>query len=319
MTAPTGSTEEGISIALHGLVGDSDTLHCCWSQSPMQRCTAMEVYRTTSITTTDSTSPSPIKPAAGSSCPALSVPPASITSSTISRCTKPVPPPTLPTVWLRLRQGPSIPTTGTTTPLAPPIRPPRNSAKITDGSATTQTPLTTTGTTDKTAIDALSRLAVNDSTPTHTTTTTTTTTTEQLTPLSLSVTDTSKEHHETDAKETRIARQLTAKQPRYEYHRYSPLRTVDDYTQGLLIFNKSKAKESFLSFQTAVIPKSLTVLNKEESRLAVQVHRYLLIYMGDKAHTNPIEQVHELLQLGFTHSELRDEIYLCADYKTSRE
>jgi hypothetical protein len=111
------------------------------------------------------------------------------------------------------------------------------------------------------------------------------------------------------AEEARRARQETAKQPRFDIKNYPNLRTSDDYARGAIL-NKSKIKEQFLSFQNNVIPKSLTDLNKENNKLAIQIHKDLLGYMGDKQLPFPAMLAQDILRKGYEFKAIRDEIYL---------
>ena len=83
------------------------------------------------------------------------------------------------------------------------------------------------------------------------------------------------------AEEARKMRQEIAKQARFDIKNFPNLRTADDFARGAIL-NKSKIKETFLCFQANVIPKSLTDLNKDSNKLALQIHKDLLGYMGDK-------------------------------------
>jgi hypothetical protein len=72
----------------------------------------------------------------------------------------------------------------------------------------------------------------------------------------------------------------------------------------------SKVKEQFLSFQSNVILKSLTDLNKENDKLAIQIHKDLLGYMGDICLPNRVMLAQAILRKGFEYKLIRDEIYL---------
>eukprot|EP01039_Chlorochromonas_danica_P007189 gene7189-7956_t len=111
------------------------------------------------------------------------------------------------------------------------------------------------------------------------------------------------------AEEARKARQEIAKQARFDVKNFPNLRSPDDFARGLIL-NKSKVKEQFLSFQPNVIPKSLTDLNKEYNKLALQIHKDLLGYMGDKQLPFPAMLAQDILRKGYEHKPIRDEIYL---------
>lgn len=112
-----------------------------------------------------------------------------------------------------------------------------------------------------------------------------------------------------EAEEARKVRQEIAKQARFDVKNFPNLRTADDYARGAIL-NKSKIKEQFLSFQNTVIPKSLTDLNKENNKLAIQIHKDLLGYMGDKQLPFPAMLAQDILRKGYEYKPIRDEIYL---------
>ena len=111
------------------------------------------------------------------------------------------------------------------------------------------------------------------------------------------------------AEEARRVRQEIAKQARFDVKNYPNLRTADDFARGAVL-NKSKIKENFLSFQPMVIPKSLTDLNRDHNKLALQIHKDLLGYMGDKQLPFPAMLAQDILRKGYEFKSIRDEIYL---------
>lgn len=112
------------------------------------------------------------------------------------------------------------------------------------------------------------------------------------------------------AEEARKKRQEYAKQARFDLKHYPGLRTADDFARGLLL-NKSKVKEGFLLFQGSVIPKSILDLSsKEANKLALQMHKDLLGYMGDKQMPFPQMLAQDILRKGFEYKPIRDEIYV---------
>ena len=112
-----------------------------------------------------------------------------------------------------------------------------------------------------------------------------------------------------EAEQARRMRREVAAQARFDHRNFPYLCTADDFAKGIII-NKAKAKECFLSFQSSVIPRSLLELDKEFSRVAVQMHKNLLGYMGDKQLSFPAMLAHDILQKGFKYKEIRDEIYM---------
>lgn len=111
------------------------------------------------------------------------------------------------------------------------------------------------------------------------------------------------------AEEARQMRQEIAKQARFDVKNYPNLRTADDFARGAVL-NKTKIKENFLSFQPMVIPKSITDLNRENNKLALQIHKDLLGYMGDKQLPFPAMLAQDILRKGFEYKPIRDEIYM---------
>lgn len=111
------------------------------------------------------------------------------------------------------------------------------------------------------------------------------------------------------AEEARLVRREIATQPRFDFKNYPNLCTADDFAKGIIL-NKSKFKDCFLSFQTSVIPRSLVELSKDFNKLAVQLHKNLLGYMGDKQMHFPAMLAQEILRKGFTYKNMRDEIYI---------
>lgn len=65
-----------------------------------------------------------------------------------------------------------------------------------------------------------------------------------------------------------------------------------------------------LKWQNTLIPKSLTDLPAETSKIAVQLHKSLLGYMGDKSMAFPATLAQDILQKGLEIYEMRDEVYL---------
>jgi hypothetical protein len=111
------------------------------------------------------------------------------------------------------------------------------------------------------------------------------------------------------AEEARKKRQELAKQARFDVKNFPGLRTADDFARGAIL-NKGKVKEQFLTFQNSVIPKSLLDLNKDNNKLAMQIHKDLLGYMGDKQMPFPAMLAQDILRKGFEYKPIREEIYM---------
>lgn len=113
-----------------------------------------------------------------------------------------------------------------------------------------------------------------------------------------------------EAEEARKKRQEVAKQARYDIKNYPHLRSADDFAKGV-IYNKAKVKEQFLTFQSSVIPKSLLDMNNSaNNKLAMQMHKDLLGYMGDKKIQYPAMLAQDILRKGWEYKPIRDEIYV---------
>jgi myosin heavy subunit len=112
-----------------------------------------------------------------------------------------------------------------------------------------------------------------------------------------------------EAEEARRQRQVDAAQPKYALQYFSMLRDPNDYAKGAIL-NKSRIKASQLVHQTSKIPKSITVLDKETNKRALEIHKNLLGYMGDIHMPFPAMLAYDVLRKGFESKELRDEIYV---------
>ena len=75
------------------------------------------------------------------------------------------------------------------------------------------------------------------------------------------------------------------------------------------MMGKKAVKAKFLTFQNKTINRSLTVLDKDLNKIAVQLHRNLLGYMGDKQMAYPATLAHNVILKGNEMPELVDEIY----------
>lgn len=112
-----------------------------------------------------------------------------------------------------------------------------------------------------------------------------------------------------EAEKVRKQRKEIARQARFELKNFPGLRSADDFAKGVLL-QKQKVKDSFLVFQKDVIGRSICDLNKELSKVAIQIHKDLLGYMGDKQMPFPPMLAQDVLQKGFSVAGLRDEIYI---------
>ncbi len=112
-----------------------------------------------------------------------------------------------------------------------------------------------------------------------------------------------------EAEREREQKKNLARQARFDLKNFSGLRSADDFAKGTIL-NKKKVKDCFLSWQNENISKSLCDLNKDMSKVATQIHKDLLGYMGDKQMPFPAMLAQDILQKGFGIAGLRDEIYI---------
>jgi len=104
-------------------------------------------------------------------------------------------------------------------------------------------------------------------------------------------------------------RREEAKNTKFRFWNFSQLRSPDDFAKGMLL-NKKKIKEGMLKFQESLIPKSLLDMSKDNSKVAINVHRCMLGYMGDKQMSFPATLAHDILTKGLENPLVRDEIYM---------
>jgi hypothetical protein len=107
----------------------------------------------------------------------------------------------------------------------------------------------------------------------------------------------------------RQERRNRARNPKYNFKNYSGLRTPDDFAKGVML-NKKKVKEAMLKWQNTLISKSLLEMDSNLSKLALQIHKSLLGYMGDKQMAFPATLAQDILQHGWQEPGIRDEIYM---------
>ncbi len=111
------------------------------------------------------------------------------------------------------------------------------------------------------------------------------------------------------AEKARNEKKELARQARFDLKNFSGLRTADDFAKGAIL-NKQSVKDKFLVWQGTVISKSLMDLPKELSKIAIQIHKDLLGYMGDKHMPFPAMLAQDVLRKGYETPSIRDEIFL---------
>ena len=107
----------------------------------------------------------------------------------------------------------------------------------------------------------------------------------------------------------RDQRREDAKNTKYRFWNFSSLRSPDDYAKGT-IMGKKKVKDGMLKWQDNLIPKSLLELSRDNSKLAINIHRCLLGYMGDKQMSFPATLAHDILTKGLEGPAIRNEVYV---------
>jgi myosin heavy subunit len=111
--------------------------------------------------------------------------------------------------------------------------------------------------------------------------------------------------------EAKAQRELLLKEcrgARYDLVNFEGLRSGDDYSKGIL-FNRSKIVEGMLVFQKDAINKSLCDLNKDLGKVALNMNKNLLGYMGEKRMAYPSTLAQDILKTGFDSENMRDELY----------
>ena len=106
----------------------------------------------------------------------------------------------------------------------------------------------------------------------------------------------------------RAERNARARNPKFKFANFPALRGADDYAKGV-VMQKKQLKEGMLQWQAVEIPRSLTELAADDSKLAVHVHKSLLGYMGEKQMSFPAMLAQDVLQKGLAREGLRDELY----------
>lgn len=100
-----------------------------------------------------------------------------------------------------------------------------------------------------------------------------------------------------------------ARNERFELRYFGGLRSADDFAKGTIL-NKKKLKDGMLVHSASQIPKSLTDLSRDLNKLALQINKDMLGYMGEKAMQFPATLAQDILQKGIETLEIRDEIYV---------
>ena len=117
------------------------------------------------------------------------------------------------------------------------------------------------------------------------------------------------EANDDELEKERKERRRHAGNPKFHFSKFSGLRSADDFAKGVLL-NKKKVKDGMLKWQGTVISKPLTELEPSYHKAAIQIHKSLLGYMGDKQMSYPATLAQDIVQKGYDTPQLRDEIYV---------
>jgi myosin heavy subunit len=113
-----------------------------------------------------------------------------------------------------------------------------------------------------------------------------------------------------EMKRLRLEKERKAGASKYNFTRFSKIRSPDDFAAGIFL-NKKKTKMNQLRWQGSVIPTSiLDYSSKELSKIATRIHKDILGYTGDKSMSFPATLAHDILTKGLEYPELVDEIYI---------
>jgi len=102
-------------------------------------------------------------------------------------------------------------------------------------------------------------------------------------------------------------RRELARNLRFDFTKYHRIRPDSDFTKGVLL-HKSRCIRHKLIHQSFVINKSLIL--HENNKDAVNIHKSLLGYCGDKSISFPAAQGFNIIEKAVTTCELADETYL---------
>jgi hypothetical protein len=96
----------------------------------------------------------------------------------------------------------------------------------------------------------------------------------------------------------------------FVYERFPRLRDPEEFAHASLQFwKREEMAASMLRWTKTVINTSLTTLEPPLPKTAIQIHRSILGWCGDKNNPSPNSLAHEVVTKGIEVKELRDEIY----------
>lgn len=99
---------------------------------------------------------------------------------------------------------------------------------------------------------------------------------------------------------------------RWRFEKFGGLRPQERFAKGRLMLasTKKKVQEGMLTYTKEVIPRSLLDIESSLAKQAVQCHKCLLGFCGDRKTTYPAAAGHHILMTGVQSVELRDEILI---------
>ena len=112
---------------------------------------------------------------------------------------------------------------------------------------------------------------------------------------------------------------LTQHQDMFTFERYPRLRDPEMFASASMQFwKREEMAASMLHWTKSVVNTSLTVLDPPLPKTAIQIHRSILGWCGDKNNPSPNSLAHEIVAHGIHTPELRDEIFALLMKQLSR-
>jgi hypothetical protein len=121
--------------------------------------------------------------------------------------------------------------------------------------------------------------------------------------------DEDEDYDEAEVARLRAERLERASNPRFQWTKFSKIRSPDDFCKGVFL-HKKRVKAAQLVWQNGVIHKSITELPNHDSKTSTRLHKSLLGYCGEKRMSFPATLAEDILNHGIENPQLVDEIYL---------
>jgi len=100
-----------------------------------------------------------------------------------------------------------------------------------------------------------------------------------------------------------------ARATRWQYHKYSRLRTREQFAKGKYL-NRRKTIDGMFFFSKDIIPNSMIDLPTQTNKIAVNINKCLLAFCGTRRTTYPASSAQALMEKGKAISSLRDEVFV---------